>query len=51
MPKFITELEYYIPALRRYTLTLSHKQDEADDLVQDCLERALRKQKLWRKNS
>jgi len=47
MPKFIKELEQCIPALRRYASSLLYKQDEADDLVQDCLERALKKQNLW----
>ena len=51
MPEFIIELEQCIPALRRYAFTLFHKQDEADDLVQDCLERALKKQHLWKKDS
>lgn len=35
-----------IPHLRRFALALSSSQD-ADDLVQDCLERALRKRHLW----
>lgn len=51
MSEFIIELEYCIPALRRYAFTLSQQQDEADDLVQDCLERAIRKQELWQKGS
>jgi len=51
MPEFMIELEHCIPALRRYAFTLFHKQDEADDLVQDCLERALQKQQLWKKDS
>lgn len=34
-------LELYIPALRRYAWALTRHRDEADDLVQDCLERAL----------
>ncbi|HIQ14881.1 MAG TPA: RNA polymerase sigma factor, partial [Leucothrix sp.] len=51
MPEFMIELEHCIPALRRYAFTLFRKQDEADDLVQDCLERALQKQQLWKKDS
>ncbi len=51
MPLFIIELEHCIPALRRYAVSLLHKQDEADDLVQDCLERALKKQHLWKKET
>ena len=51
MPEFITELEQCIPALRRYAYSLLYKQDEADDLVQDCLERAIKKQSLWQQGS
>lgn len=37
-----------IPHLRRYAHALAHDPVLADDLVQDCLERALRKWWLWR---
>ena len=37
-----------IPRLRRYATTLTGNVDEADDLVQDALERAMRKRNLWR---
>jgi RNA polymerase sigma-70 factor, ECF subfamily len=36
-----------IPSLRRYALALARDRDTADDLVQDCLERALLKRHLW----
>ncbi|MCW5724074.1 MAG: sigma-70 family RNA polymerase sigma factor [Maricaulaceae bacterium] len=36
-----------IPHLRRYAWSLTGNQASADDLVQDCLERALRKHNLW----
>jgi len=36
-----------IPHLRRYARSLLHDVEAADDLVQDCLERALRKRHLW----
>jgi RNA polymerase sigma factor (sigma-70 family) len=36
-----TLLEQQIPALRRYALGLSRDHHTADDLVQDCLERAI----------
>lgn len=39
-----------IPHLRRYARALTRSADEADDLVQDCLERALRKRHLWRRS-
>jgi RNA polymerase sigma factor (sigma-70 family) len=35
------EIEPHIPALRRYAWALIRNQDAADDLVQDCLERAI----------
>lgn len=36
-----------IPRLRRYARALTGAQDRADDLVQDTLERALEKWRLW----
>ncbi|MBI1181043.1 MAG: sigma-70 family RNA polymerase sigma factor [Alphaproteobacteria bacterium] len=35
-------LEEHIPALRRYAQKLAHDPDDAADIVQTCLERALR---------
>lgn len=37
-----------VPHLRRYACALVNDPVLADDLVQDCLERALRKWRLWR---
>lgn len=37
-----------IPHLRRYARSLVRDPTAADDLVQDCLERALSKWRLWR---
>lgn len=37
-----------IPHLKRYALSLCGDRQAADDLVQDCLERALNKRHLWR---
>lgn len=34
-------IEMHIPALRRFALALLREKDSADDLVQDCLERAV----------
>ena len=34
-------LEQHIPALRRYAFAMVRQHDAADDLVQDCLERAV----------
>jgi RNA polymerase sigma-70 factor (ECF subfamily) len=39
-----------IPRLRRYAHSLTANTDSADDLVQDCLERAIRKRHLWRRH-
>ncbi|WP_142849206.1 RNA polymerase sigma factor [Telmatospirillum sp. J64-1] len=39
-----------LPRLRRYARALRNDSG-ADDLVQDCLERALRKHELWRRGS
>jgi len=41
-------LEEQIPRLRRYARALTHHAPIADDLVQDCLVRAVAKQHLWR---
>ncbi|WP_163269065.1 sigma-70 family RNA polymerase sigma factor [Chelativorans alearense] len=48
MSQFLDEIEECVPALRRYARALTHDPDLADDLVQDCLERAIRKRGLWR---
>jgi RNA polymerase sigma-70 factor, ECF subfamily len=40
-------LEPQIPRLRRYARTLTRDLSRADDLVQDCLVRALAKEHLW----
>ncbi|HEX2528072.1 MAG TPA: sigma-70 family RNA polymerase sigma factor [Geminicoccus sp.] len=37
-----------MPSLRRYARALLRDMDIADDLVQDCLERALSRRHLWR---
>jgi RNA polymerase sigma-70 factor (ECF subfamily) len=44
---FLDEMEAAVPALRRYARSLTRDADRADDLVQDCLERAIRKRGLW----
>ena len=48
MTAFLDEVEAAVPALRRYARALTRNADRADDLVQDCLERAIRKQRLFR---
>lgn len=39
-----------IPRLRRYALALARDPVAADDLVQDTLERAIRKRHLWKRH-
>ena len=46
--QFLDEIEGSVPALRRYARALTRNADRADDLVQDCIERAIRKQALWK---
>lgn len=48
MQHFLDEIEVCVPALRRYARALTRDADRADDLVQDCIERAIRKRGLWR---
>jgi RNA polymerase sigma-70 factor, ECF subfamily len=47
MPEFNALLENEIPKLRRYARALTRNTVSADDLVQDCLLRAIRKSHLW----
>lgn len=44
---FEADLEHAIPSLRRYARALLGDPDRADDLVQDCLERAVSRQHLF----
>jgi DNA-directed RNA polymerase specialized sigma24 family protein len=47
MSDFAKRLETEIPRLRRYARALTRDPVRADDLVQDCLVRAIAKQHLW----
>lgn len=49
MTDLIGRIEAEIPALRRYARMLRRDAAEADDLVQDCLERALTRLAMWRR--
>lgn len=49
MEDLLLRIEAEIPALRRYARVLLHDSDAADDLVQDCLVRALSRLHLWRR--
>ena len=48
MDQFLDQVEACVPALRRYARALTRNIDLADDLVQDCLERAIAKRGLFR---
>ncbi len=50
MNKVESQIEAEIPGLRRYARALSGDVAQADDLVQDCLERALSRLALWRRD-
>jgi RNA polymerase sigma-70 factor (ECF subfamily) len=45
---FLDQVEACVPALRRYARALTRNVDLADDLVQDCLERAIARRGLFR---
>jgi len=42
------DIECVLPNLRRYARSLTHDDVDADDLVQECLARALSKLHLWK---
>lgn len=46
----LDEIEAAIPALRRYARALLRDREGADDLVQDCLERAVASRHSWRRD-
>jgi len=48
MDTFQDHLEAALPDLWRYAFALTRDHARADDLVQDCAERALRKRRLWK---
>lgn len=48
-PEMQWAVAHYLPNLRRYAYGLTGNKDAADDLVQDCLERAMRKGHLWQR--
>ncbi|RCX30740.1 RNA polymerase sigma factor [Thioalbus denitrificans] len=48
MDHFTRRLALHVPRLRRYARALAGNAAEADDLVQDCLERAWRHARQWR---
>jgi RNA polymerase sigma-70 factor (ECF subfamily) len=51
MNELFQRIEQEIPRLRRYARALTRDHSSADDLVQDCLTRALGKGHLWREGT
>jgi RNA polymerase sigma-70 factor (ECF subfamily) len=51
MSDICKRIEEEIPRLRRYARALTRDMTAADDLVQDCLTRALSKAHLWQKGT
>ncbi len=49
MPDFKDQLQECLPDLWRYAFALTRDRHRADDLVQDCAERALLKRHLWQR--
>lgn len=47
MEDLLLRIEAEIPRLRRYARHLTRNQDRADDVVQDCLTRAIAKLDTW----
>lgn len=47
MTSFHEQLETSLPDLWRYAFSLTRDRTAADDLMQDCAERAMRKRFLW----
>jgi len=48
---FVDQISDHIPALRRYARTLRRRPDQAEDLEQDCIERALSRFHLYEKGT
>jgi len=46
-PSFSEQVSAHLPALRRYARTFRRSPDQAEDLEQDCVERALSKSHLY----
>jgi RNA polymerase sigma-70 factor (ECF subfamily) len=51
MTDIFHRIEQEIPRLRRYARALTREVSSADDLVQDCLSRALTKTHLWQEGT
>ncbi len=51
MSTFQAEIQVLLPDLARFARVLTRNEDDAHDLVQDCVERALRKQALFQQGT
>lgn len=51
MAQFADMVSEHIPNLRRYAKVLVRDSIHAEDLVQDCLERAISREHLWRQGT
>lgn len=51
MAEFSNMVSEHIPNLRRYARVLVRDSIHAEDLVQDCLERAISREHLWRQGT
>jgi len=51
MSTFHQDLEILLPDLNRFARALTRNEDDSHDLVQDCIERALKKQALFNDGS
>ena len=50
MDEIASQIDPHVPALRRYAWALVRDREGADDLVQDCLERAISRWRLRRRD-
>ncbi|MDP1591849.1 MAG: RNA polymerase sigma factor [Prosthecobacter sp.] len=51
MTAFQNDIQSLLPDLARFARVLTRNEDDAHDLVQDCVERALRKQALFQQGT
>jgi RNA polymerase sigma-70 factor (ECF subfamily) len=51
MDNFAHRIEEQLPRLRRYAMAMLRSETDADDLVQDCVLRALSKRHLWQEGT
>jgi len=51
MTHFCTELERFLPDLHKFARVLTDSEEDAKDLVQDCVERSLRRQYHYTKGT